>query len=147
VDVERRLSEELAELRQIGRSLESNLEGLYSPKNVLRNAVKGADFEGATRRVAELEARLHALGAALFDQPGDQSPASLRLARVYWCQIFLAATALSEWISRQHEELSGGARLPFGRLQDLIERYYGALKGAGKVWKKLYPQETEETDS
>lgn len=147
MDVKGSAPEVLLELRQIGRELERALDGLYSAKNVLRNAVKGVDFESAMRRVAELEARLHALGAALFDQPCDQSSEILRLTQVYWCQIFLAATALSEWISRQHEELSGGAGLPFGRLQDLIERYYGAMKGAGKVWEKLYPQETEGTDS
>ena len=147
MDVQEQVPEELSELRQIGKGLKRTLYGLYSPKSVLRNTVKGVDFEGAMWRVADLEARLHALGAALFEQPCDQVSERLRLARVYWCQIFLAATALSEWISRDHEGFSGGAGLPFDRLQDLVGRYYGAMKGARKVWKKLYPQETEGADS
>ena len=144
--IEEPVAEELIEIRQIGRALKHTLVSIYGPKSVLRNTVREVDFDSAVRRVGEFEVRLHELGAALFDRSCEQNSENLRLARAYWCQIFLAATSLSDGISH-HENYLRGADLGFDRLAGFIERYHGAMKGARKIWKKLYPQKREEVDS
>ena len=127
----------ISQLQRISDELEKLFCEISSLRSVFRHLLRGRDFEGQMRRAEVLESRVHALRSSCFSYVGPSSSRRLRPFKVYWCYIFLAASALAEITARDQDELLTGVRSTHGYRQESINRFGVAIDGAKKQWGRL----------